>query len=79
MLYFNGAMSLDLYIGMLLFLFDLFVPIKTFYDQNDVLKIKPRNVLQNAVIKHQRLKLAVQYVREICYSVIGEIKSVKAL
>ncbi|MBR3667419.1 MAG: ABC transporter ATP-binding protein [Ruminococcus sp.] len=32
-LYFNGAMALDLYIGMLLFLFDLFVPIKTFYDQ----------------------------------------------
>lgn len=32
-LYFNGAMALNLYIGMLLFLFDLFVPIKTFYDQ----------------------------------------------
>ena len=32
-LYFNGAMALNFYIGMLLFLFDLFVPIKTFYDQ----------------------------------------------
>lgn len=32
-LYFKGAMPLNYYIGMLLFLFDLFVPIKTFYDQ----------------------------------------------
>jgi len=32
-LYFKGAMPLNFYIGMLLFLFDLFVPIKTFYDQ----------------------------------------------
>lgn len=32
-LYFKGDMSLNYYIGMLLFLFDLFVPIKTFYDQ----------------------------------------------
>ena len=32
-LYVKGAMPLNYYIGMLLFLFDLFVPIKTFYDQ----------------------------------------------
>ena len=32
-LYFRGAMPLNYYIGMLLFLFDLFVPFKTFYDQ----------------------------------------------
>lgn len=32
-LYFKGAMPLNFYIGMQLFLFDLFVPIKTFYDQ----------------------------------------------
>ena len=32
-LFFKGAMPLNYYIGMLLFLFDLFVPIKTFYDQ----------------------------------------------
>ena len=32
-LFFKGAMSLNYYIGMLLFLFDLFVPIKTFYEQ----------------------------------------------
>ena len=32
-LYCKGAMPLSYYIGMLLFLFDLFVPIKTFYDQ----------------------------------------------
>ncbi len=32
-LYLTGAMSLNNFIGMLLFLFDLFVPIKTFYDQ----------------------------------------------
>ena len=32
-LYAKGAMPLNYYIGMLLFLFDLFVPIKTFYDQ----------------------------------------------
>jgi ATP-binding cassette subfamily B protein len=32
-LYFRDAMPLNFYIGMLLFLFDLFVPIKTFYDQ----------------------------------------------
>ena len=32
-LYFNGTMPLNFYIGMLLFLFDMFVPIKTFYDQ----------------------------------------------
>lgn len=32
-LYVKGAMPLNYYIGMLLFHFDLFVPIKTFYDQ----------------------------------------------
>ena len=32
-LYCKGVMPLNYYIGMLLFLFDLFVPIKTFYDQ----------------------------------------------
>ena len=32
-LYVKGAMPLNYYIGMLLFLFELFVPIKTFYDQ----------------------------------------------
>ncbi len=32
-LHLKGAMPLNYYIGMLLFLFDLFVPIKTFYDQ----------------------------------------------
>jgi len=31
--YFSGAMPLNLYIGMLLFLFDLFVPMKSFYGQ----------------------------------------------
>ena len=32
-LYFTGSMPLNLYIGMLLFLFDLFVPMKSFYGQ----------------------------------------------
>ena len=32
-LYFKGAMPLNYYIGMLLFLFDLFVPIKAFYSE----------------------------------------------
>lgn len=32
-LYFSGAMPLNFYIGMLLFLFDLFVPMKSFYGQ----------------------------------------------
>ena len=31
--YFSGAMPLNFYIGMLLFLFDLFVPMKSFYGQ----------------------------------------------
>ena len=31
--YFTGAMPLNFYIGMLLFLFDLFVPMKSFYGQ----------------------------------------------
>ncbi|MBE6864954.1 MAG: ABC transporter ATP-binding protein [Ruminococcus flavefaciens] len=32
-LYFSGTMPLNFYIGMLLFLFDLFVPMKSFYGQ----------------------------------------------
>ena len=32
-LYFSGAMPLNYYIGMLLFLFDMFVPIKAFYSE----------------------------------------------
>ncbi|MEE3405310.1 MAG: ABC transporter ATP-binding protein [Acutalibacteraceae bacterium] len=38
-LFFKGAMPLNYYIGMLLFLFDLFVPIKTFYDQETRLTV----------------------------------------
>ena len=32
-LYFSGAMPLNYYIGMLLFLFDMFVPVKAFYSE----------------------------------------------
>ena len=39
LLYHSGQMELSMFVGMLLFLFDLFVPLRTFYDQGTRLTV----------------------------------------